>query len=75
MLDTAPDVIKAAGAELLVVSARGVTHRYGKTLALDNLSLDVPSGRMVGVIGPDGVGKSTLLVAPNVRNARESMAR
>ncbi len=61
MFETAPDVIKAAGAELPVVSARSVTHRYGKTLALDNLSLDVPSGRMVGVIGPDGVGKSTLL--------------
>ncbi|CAM5323176.1 Putative ABC transporter ATP-binding protein YbhF OS=Afipia felis OX=1035 GN=ybhF_1 PE=3 SV=1 [Afipia felis] len=39
----------------------GVTHRYGKVTALDALTLDIPSGRMVGVIGPDGVGKSTLL--------------
>ncbi|MGZ9410066.1 MAG: ATP-binding cassette domain-containing protein, partial [Methylocystis sp.] len=44
-----------------VVSIRGVTHRYGKTLAIDDLTLDVPSGIMVGVIGPDGVGKSTLM--------------
>ncbi|MGJ0509309.1 MAG: ribosome-associated ATPase/putative transporter RbbA [Methylocystis sp.] len=44
-----------------VVSITGVTHRYGATLALDNLSLDIPAGRMVGVIGPDGVGKSTLM--------------
>ena len=34
---------------------------YGKTRALDNVSLDVPSGIMVGLIGPDGVGKSSLL--------------
>ncbi|QEL24064.1 ribosome-associated ATPase/putative transporter RbbA [Bosea sp. F3-2] len=39
----------------------GVTHRYGKVTALDGLTLDIPSGRMIGVIGPDGVGKSTLL--------------
>src|SRR5262245_2192329 len=44
-----------------VVRVENVTHRYGKTVALDGISLDVPSGIMVGVVGPDGVGKSTLL--------------
>src|SRR5215831_8947873 len=44
-----------------VASVRDVTHHYGKVLALDRISLDIPSGVMVGVIGPDGVGKSTLL--------------
>ncbi len=44
-----------------VVSVEGVSHRYGKVLALEELSLAIPAGRMVGVIGPDGVGKSTLL--------------
>ncbi len=39
----------------------GVTHRYGTMLALDNVSAIIPAGAMVGVIGPDGVGKSTFL--------------
>ena len=39
---------------------QGVSLRYGKTRALDAVTLDLPAGRMVGVIGPDGVGKSTL---------------
>lgn len=38
-----------------------VSLRYGNTLAIDNVNLDIPSGCMVGLIGPDGVGKSTLL--------------
>jgi len=38
-----------------------VSLRYGRTLALDAVSLEIPAGRMVGVIGPDGVGKSSLL--------------
>jgi ribosome-dependent ATPase len=35
--------------------------RYGKTHALDGITLDLPAGCMVGLIGPDGVGKSSLL--------------
>ena len=38
-----------------------VTHRYGKRSALAGVSLDIPSGALVGLIGPDGVGKSSLL--------------
>ncbi|MBB1518314.1 ribosome-associated ATPase/putative transporter RbbA [Aquipseudomonas guryensis] len=38
-----------------------VSLRYGKTCALDALSLEIPAQRMVGLIGPDGVGKSSLL--------------
>jgi ribosome-dependent ATPase len=44
-----------------VVSVANVTHRYKKVVALDDISLDVPSGIMVGIVGPDGVGKSTLM--------------
>jgi len=38
-----------------------VTHAYGATHALDDVTLSLPAGQMVGLIGPDGVGKSTLL--------------
>ncbi|WP_030541429.1 ribosome-associated ATPase/putative transporter RbbA [Sphingobium sp. DC-2] len=38
----------------------GVSLRYGKTLALDGIDLEIPAGRMVALIGPDGVGKSSL---------------
>jgi ribosome-dependent ATPase len=44
-----------------VVNISGVTQRYGKTSALDDVSLEIASGSFVGFIGPDGVGKSTLL--------------
>ncbi|HUN97952.1 MAG TPA: ribosome-associated ATPase/putative transporter RbbA [Bradyrhizobium sp.] len=38
-----------------------VSQHYGKVAALDGVTLDIPAGCMVGLIGPDGVGKSTLL--------------
>ena len=43
------------------VKGEGVSHRYGKTLALNNVNLAIERGMTVGLIGPDGVGKSTLL--------------
>ncbi len=52
-----------------VVRLRGVNLHYCKTAALDDLTLDIPAGRMVGLIGPDGVGKSSLLAL--VAGARE----
>ena len=45
----------------LVASVRAVSHVYGAACALDNLDVEIPAGCMVGLIGPDGVGKSTLM--------------
>jgi len=44
-----------------VVRLEQVRLHHGKVQALAGVSLDVPAGRMVGLIGPDGVGKSSLL--------------
>ena len=44
-----------------VVRLQDVRQHYGKTQALAGVTLDVPAGCMVGLIGPDGVGKSSLL--------------
>ena len=44
-----------------VVRLQDVRQRYGQTQALAGITLDVPAGCMVGLIGPDGVGKSSLL--------------
>ena len=43
------------------VIVNAVSHRYGKTEALRDVSFALPAGATVGLIGPDGVGKSTLL--------------
>src|SRR5690554_6595831 len=44
-----------------VVTLREVGLRYGKTVALDGINLDIAAGCVTGLIGPDGVGKSSLL--------------
>lgn len=44
-----------------VAHIENVTQRYGKMIALDEVTIDLPAGCMVGLIGPDGVGKSSLL--------------
>ncbi|WP_280525077.1 ribosome-associated ATPase/putative transporter RbbA [Pandoraea apista] len=61
---TAPPMLRSPPGHAVppVVHVAGVTLRYGrKTLALDDVGIDIPANCMVGLIGPDGVGKSTLL--------------
>jgi len=43
------------------IRARGLTKRFGTVTAVDGLDLDVRSGEIFGIIGPDGAGKSTTI--------------
>jgi ABC-2 type transport system ATP-binding protein len=43
------------------VEVRGLTKRFGSNLAVDDVSFDLPTGRVVGFLGPNGAGKSTTL--------------
>jgi len=55
-----------------VARLSGVALRYGAVDALDGIDLELPAGVMVGLIGPDGVGKSSLLAL--VSGARQIQA-
>lgn len=52
-----------AGGMHPVMSARGLTKRYGKRTAVDGIDFDIAPGRIVGLIGPNGSGKTTTLKA------------
>jgi ABC-2 type transport system ATP-binding protein len=43
------------------IEARGLTKRYGSTVAVDNLSFTVEPGRVTGFLGPNGAGKTTTM--------------
>jgi len=47
----------------MTVSARGLAKRYGKSVAVDRIDFDIAPGRIVGLIGPNGSGKTTTLKA------------
>jgi ABC-2 type transport system ATP-binding protein len=44
-----------------VLDANGLGKRYGRRLALDDCTVQVPAGRVAGLVGPNGAGKTTLL--------------
>ena len=44
-----------------IVQTRDLTRRYGNTLALDHLTLEIPQGAIFGFIGPNGAGKTTTM--------------
>jgi len=44
-----------------MIEARGLTKKYGDTLAVDNLSFTVEPGRITGFLGPNGAGKTTTM--------------
>ena len=46
---------------MLAASTQDLSHRYRRRIALESIALDLRQGSFVALIGPDGVGKSTLL--------------
>jgi len=65
LLDTAPEVVERQGAAQLTGVRNGirlddVSMRYDRHPVLENVSLEIPAGSFCAVLGPSGIGKSTL---------------
>ncbi len=44
-----------------IIECKDITKRFGQFTALDNVSIDVPQGKIFGLLGPNGAGKTTLI--------------
>ena len=44
-----------------IIQCKDISKRFGEKIALDNLSVDIPKGKIFGLLGPNGAGKTTLI--------------
>ena len=44
-----------------LIECRNVSKSFGEKVALDNVSVDIPKGKIFGLLGPNGAGKTTLI--------------
>ena len=44
-----------------IIECKGVCKSFGEKVALDNVSVDIPKGKIFGLLGPNGAGKTTLI--------------
>ena len=44
-----------------MIKVEGLTKRYARTIAVDNISFEVEKGQIVGFLGPNGAGKTTTM--------------
>jgi ribosome-dependent ATPase len=73
---TRSGLIDPAGTPDSAIVLEGVGHRYGQVRSLENVSLQLPRGAAVALVGPDGVGKSTLLgLISGVKRVQQGQVR
>lgn len=46
---------------MIILETKGLTKRFGNSLALDNVDITLECGKIVGLLGPNGSGKTTFL--------------
>ena len=44
-----------------IIECKNVCKSFGEKVALDNVSLEIPKGKIFGLLGPNGAGKTTLI--------------
>ena len=52
-----------------MIKVEGLTKRYARNVAVDNISFEVEKGQIVGFLGPNGAGKTTTMRDPDLLSA------